>query len=127
LSRRPDLLDRAAQDGVILASPSTLIGLLRAVAVGWREHAISEQARELIKLGAELHQRASVVFEHAEKLGRTLNQSLNGYNQMVGSMQGRLTPTLRRFEELGAKSGRELAELKPVDAEPRAMTTKETD
>jgi DNA recombination protein RmuC len=121
LSRRPDLLDRAAQEGVILASPSTLIGLLRAVAVGWREHAVSEQARELIKLGGELHQRASVVFEHAEKLGRTLNQSVNGYNQMVGSMQGRLTPTLKKFEELGAKSGKELAELKPVDAEPRGL------
>lgn len=125
LSRRPDLLDRAAQEGVILASPSTLIGLLRAVAVGWREHAVSEQARELIKLGGELHQRASVVFDHAEKLGRTLNQSVNGYNQMVGSMQGRLTPTLKKFEELGAKSGKELAELKPVDAEPRGLLASE--
>ncbi len=121
LAKRPDLLDLAAQSGVILASPSTLIGLLRAVAVGWREHAVSEQARELIKLGAELHQRASVVFDHADKLGRSLNQSVNGYNLMVGSMEGRLTPTLRKFEELGAKSGKELAELKPVEGEPRAL------
>jgi DNA recombination protein RmuC len=121
LAKRPDLLDLAAQSGVILASPSTLIGLLRAVAVGWREHAVSEQARELIKLGAELHQRASVVFEHADKLGRSLNQSVNGYNLMVGSMEGRLTPTLRKFEELGAKSGKELAELKPVEGETRAL------
>ena len=63
LERRPELIERAAEQNVILASPSTLIGLLRAVAVGWREHGLAEEARELISLGRELHERAAVAFE----------------------------------------------------------------
>lgn len=121
LSRRPDLLDRAAQDGVILASPSTLIGLLRAVAVGWREHRLAEEAQELLSLGKELHDRAAVAFDHASKLGDAIRQSVERYNRLVGSIDSRLVPTLKRFEEAGAGSGKELAEAKPVVVEPRAL------
>ncbi|MGP1273393.1 MAG: DNA recombination protein RmuC [Phycisphaerales bacterium] len=121
LTRRPGLLDEAAQRGVILASPSTLIGLLRAVAVGWREHTLAEEAEALLALGRELHDRAAVVFEHAGKLGRTLNQSVGHYNSLVGSMDSRLVPTLRKFEEAGAKSGKTLAEPKQVESQPRLL------
>lgn len=121
LARRPDLLDRAAQDGVILASPSTLIGLLRAVAVGWREHRLAEEAQELLALGKELHDRASVAFKHAAELGDTIRQSVERYNRLVGSIDSRLMPTLKRFEAAGAGSGKELAESKPVVVEPRAL------
>ncbi|MEO0512446.1 MAG: DNA recombination protein RmuC [Planctomycetota bacterium] len=123
LARRPRLLDEAAQRNVILASPSTLIGLLRAVAVGWREHALTEQAGELLRLGRELHERASVVFDHTAKLGRSLDQSIGHYNTLVGSIDSRVTPTLRKFEDAGAKSSKPLAEVKLVEASPRPLTS----
>lgn len=123
LSRRPDLLDVAAQQGVILASPSTLIGLLRAVAVGWREHALTEQAAELFELGKELHDRAATAFEHAGKLGDSIRQSVDRYNKLVGSIDSRMMPTLKKFEDAGAKSGKALAEPKRVEGTPRELAS----
>jgi len=121
LSRKPELLDFAAQRGVILASPSTLIGLLRAVAVGWREEKLAERAGELFELGKELHERAAVVFEHAGDLGRSLRQSVERYNKLVGSIDTRLVPTLKKFEDAGAASAKKLVEIKQVDANPRLL------
>ena len=121
LSRQPTILEDAATRGVILASPSTLIGLLRAVAVGWHEHRLSEQAEALFELGKELHERASVAFEHAGKLGDSIRQSVERYNKLVGSIDSRLMPTLKKFEESGAKSAKALSEPKPLDAAPRAL------
>ena len=123
LSRKPELLDLAAQQGVILASPSTLIGLLRAVAVGWREHALTEQAAELFELGRELHDRAATAFEHAGKLGDSIRQAVERYNKLVGSIDSRMVPTLRKFEEAGAKSGKELTEPKKLDSVPRELAS----
>lgn len=108
LSRRPDLLDVAAQKGVILASPSTLIGLLRAVAVGWREKKVQDQARELFELGKELHERVSNFYSHARRVGKNLDQAVGSFNDMVGSFESRVTPTLRKFEDAGVKSAKEL-------------------
>ncbi|MFT5423981.1 MAG: DNA recombination protein RmuC, partial [Phycisphaerales bacterium] len=121
LQQRPDLIDTAAQHGVILASPSTLIGLLRAVAVGWREHRLADEARALFELGKELHERAAVAFEHAGKLGDSIRQSVERYNKFVGSIDTRMMPTLKRFEDAGARSGKQLAEPKSVDATPRML------
>jgi DNA recombination protein RmuC len=121
LARRPELLDIAAQQGVILASPSTLIGLLRAVAVGWREQALTEQAKELFELGKELHDRAATAFGHAGKLGDSLRQSVERYNSLVGSIDTRMMPTLKKFEDAGAKGSKALVEPKRVDGEPRAL------
>jgi len=108
LARRPELMEQAADQNVILASPATLIGLLRAVAVGWRDNALTEQARELFELGKELHERASVAFAHIEDVGSALDRATRKYNDAVGSIQSRLMPTLRRFEESGAKSAKTL-------------------
>ncbi|MEN0021277.1 MAG: DNA recombination protein RmuC [Planctomycetota bacterium] len=124
LARRPDLIDDAAQRGVILASPSTLIGLLRAVAVGWREHKLAEEAQALFELGRELHDRAAVAFEHAADLGKSLKQASERYNKLVGSLDRRLAPTLRKFEEVGAKSSKVLAEPKPIDGPERLIEAK---
>jgi len=121
LSRKPDLLDRAAQDGVILASPSTLIGLLRAVAVGWREHTLAEEARELLALGTELHERAAVAFGHAASVGKAINQAVERYNSLVGSIDSRMMPALRKFEEAGVKSGKQLSTPSEVTARPRGV------
>lgn len=123
LARKPELLEEAAQRGVILASPSTLIGLLRAVAVGWREHALTEQAAELFELGKELHDRAATAFEHAGKLGDSIRQAVDRYNKLVGSIDTRMVPTLRKFEDAGAKSGKALTEPKKLDSVPRELAS----
>jgi len=121
LERQPRLLETAADRGVIIASPATLIGLLRAVHVGWRERRIGESAEELFELGRELHERAGVAFEHVEDLGKAIQRAMKKYNDFVGSVDMRLMPTLRRFEETGAKSTRELPELDRVEVEVRSM------
>jgi DNA recombination protein RmuC len=121
LARRPDLIERAAEANVIMASPSTLIGLLRAVAVGWREHRIAESAEELFGLGRQLHERAQKVFEHASSLGDSLLRAVQGYNAMVGSIDTRLVPTLRRFEEAGASGSQRAEQLALIDVAPREL------
>jgi len=121
LQRRPDLLDRAAQDGVILASPSTLVGLLRAVHVGWREKRLSDNAEELMTLGRELHDRAGAVLHNIAQLGSALETARGRFNTLVGSVDARLVPTLRKFEEHGAKSSRDIKDVETLDAETREL------
>jgi DNA recombination protein RmuC len=115
LRARPGLIERAAERDVILASPSTLIGLLRAVHVGWREQRLSDSAQELFELGRELHARSATVFAHADALGASLRGAVERYNACVGSMEERMLPTLRRFEESGADSAKELVAPRPVE------------
>lgn len=122
LQRKPELLEMAAQRGVILASPSTLIGLLRAVAVGWHEHKLGEETKELVRLGVELHERAGTAFDYASKLGDSIRMSVDRYNSLVGSIDSRLVPTLKKFEETGAKSSKTLSELKPLDGVTRTLS-----
>lgn len=105
-ARRPDLIEQATAQRVILASPSTLIGLLRVVELGWKEQHLTRQAQELRSLGAELHERAARVWELASKVGDALDRTVRAYNEFVGSVDGRLTPTLRRFEEAGVQSAK---------------------
>ncbi|HRQ72175.1 MAG TPA: DNA recombination protein RmuC [Phycisphaerales bacterium] len=121
LARRPDLLERAAQANVILASPSTLIGLLRAVAVGWREHRLAEEAQRLLELGRELHQRAATAFEHVDALGAAIRRSAEKYNDFVGSVDRMLLPHLKKFEDAGVKGKKELPALPEVDVVVRGM------
>lgn len=121
LARKPEILERAAEHGVIMASPSTLIGLLRAVAVGWREHKLAEEANELFALGRELHERAATAFEHVAGLGRAIETATKKYNQMVGSIEHRLVPSLKKFEDAGAKSGKALEAPAAVDVVTRGV------
>ena len=120
LERRPDLIEYAAEHNVVLASPSTLIGLLRAVHVGWREKNLTDSAAELFDLGRDLHRRAAVVLEHAGKIGSSIDGARRAYNEFVGSVQSRLVPSLRRFEECDVRSAKELVELRPLEGEVRS-------
>ncbi len=117
LEQRPDLLDLAAQWNIVIASPSTLIGLLRAVHVGWREKNLSDSAQELFQLGRELHERAAIALGHAAKVGDSLNQARASYNKFVSSVDARLVPTLRKFEERGASSTKTLEEPRQIEGE----------
>lgn len=123
LARRPDLLEKAAEQGVILASPATLIGLLRAVAVGWREHRLAEEARELLTLGRELHERATVAFGHAAGLGKAITASVERFNKLVGSIDARMMPTLRKFEDVGVRGTKEIEALPEVTVRPKRLET----
>ena len=121
LERRPELIEYAAEQNVVLASPSTLIGLLRAVHVGWREKNLTDSAAELFELGRDLHRRAAIVLEHAAKVGGSIDSARRSYNEFVGSVQSRLVPALRRFEERDARSSKDLVELHDVEGEVRAV------
>ena len=103
LQREPKLLDIAMEQGVLLASPTTLIAVLQAVAVGWREKSLSDSANELFALGKELHERAAVALGHAASVGKALEAAQERYNRFVGSVDQRLMPTIKRFEEAGGE------------------------
>lgn len=111
--RRPELLEDALSQGIIIATPATLIGLLKAVHMGWNEKRIGDQAEELRRLGKELHERAATAWEKLSAVGTRLNQAVDAYNGAVASIESRLTPTLRKFEDAGAGSGKDL-ESPPV-------------
>lgn len=119
LQRQPNLLDMAAQRNIILASPSTLIGLLRAVQVGWREKQLSDSAEELFTLGKTLHERIATAMDHASKVGQSLESACKSWNGFVGSVASRLIPAVRKFEEGGARSSNTIDELKEIDGELR--------
>jgi DNA recombination protein RmuC len=121
LQREPSLLDLAAEQRVIIASPSTLIGLLRAVHLGWKEKSLSDNANELFQLGRELHDRAATAMSHASSLGTSIRQAVERYNKMVGSFDNRLMPTLRKFEDAGAKSSKALEQPAQVEVVPRGV------
>lgn len=121
LSRKPNLLDVAAQQNVIMASPSTLIGLLRAVAVGWREHKLAEDAVKLFELGKELHDRVATAMGHAGRLGAAINSAAEQYNKFASSVESRLLPTIRKFEESGVRSAKEVEGLPEVEVRARLV------
>lgn len=119
LQRRPSLLEDAAASNVILAGPATLIALLRAVAVGWSEHRLAQEARALMTLGKELHERAAIALEHTGALGRAIDGVVGRYNKLAGSLEQRLLPTIRKFEDAGATSGRVIEDLPMVESKAR--------
>lgn len=121
LARKPQLLETAAQQNVILASPSTLIGLLRAVAVGWREHKLAEDAVQLFELGRELHERVATALGYASDLGKTINRAAEQYNRFASSVESRLLPTIRKFEESGVKSAKGVDALPEVTVRTRVV------
>jgi DNA recombination protein RmuC len=122
LSLRPDLLEFAASQRVLLASPSTLIGLLRAVHVGFQERKLAEDARQLHALGREMHERMSVALGHVDKLGSSLNGAVEHFNKFVGSYESRLLPTLRKFEDAGAAGARALAEPERIASRAETLS-----
>jgi DNA recombination protein RmuC len=102
LAERPDLLDSALKQSIIIATPSTLMALLKVVAYGWRQAAASQNAAEIRELGQELHRRLATFVGHLQKIGRSLDNALGAYNSAVGSFERNVSPQARRFSELGA-------------------------
>jgi DNA recombination protein RmuC len=121
LSEDPALLEYGVEQQVLIATPTTLIALLRAVHYGWKQELIAKSAREIAETGRELHRRIARFAEPFALVGRQLGSAVNAYNAAVGSFESRVIPQLRRIEEAGAASEREVA-LAPVEEAPRALS-----
>ena len=120
----PSLQEYAWSSNVILASPSTLMMLLRTVSMTWQQETIAESAREVSDLGRELYKRLSTMGAHFAKLGRSLDGAVDAYNKTVGSLERQVLVQARRFEQHGI-SGIEPPEVQPVDRQTRSLAAAE--
>jgi DNA recombination protein RmuC len=109
------LLEDALRKQVILATPTSFVALLRAVAYGWRQEQLAKNAEEIRKQGEELYQRLSNFSGHLQKLGRSLDSGLKAYNSAVGSFDARVMPSARKFVELGISPGKEIEEPQQIE------------
>ncbi|ATC65899.1 DNA recombination protein RmuC [Nibricoccus aquaticus] len=116
------LLERAIARKVLLATPITLIALLKAASYGWRQEAVSKNADEISRLGRDLYDRASNFADHLEKIGRGLEAAVKGYNSAVGSFETTVLPGARKFAELGAKGTKDLTAPSAVETGLRDLT-----
>ncbi len=121
LAKMPGLIEEAAGKGVILATPTTLISLLKAVAYGWKQQTAAENARAVSELGSDLYNRLHSMIGHMNKLGRDLDRSVITFNQAIGSMEKRVMPAARKLQETGVtlNDGKPLSDLTPVEEKPR--------
>jgi len=120
----PTLQEYAWSSNVVLASPSTLMILLRTVAMVWQQETIAESAREVSSLGRELYKRIATMGAHVSRLGRSLDGAVKAYNETVGSLERQVLPQARRFERHGI-TGVGLPELQPIERRSRPLTAGE--
>ncbi len=126
LEQDPELIEMGVSQNVIIATPTTLIALLRAVAYGWRQERLAQNARQISDLGRELHKRLADLGKHMSKLGKALGSATAAYNRAVGSLESRVLVGARKFKELGAAgAGPEIEELPPLETSPRMLQSPE--
>lgn len=119
----PELIQFAIEQRVLLATPTTLIGLLQTIERGWRHEALSENAEEIRVLGTEIYDRLATLAENMSKLGETLDGAVETYNKTIGTLESRVLVSARKISELGAKTDRELTQPEIVEKRARKVTT----
>ena len=115
LQHDPGLIEEAIGQRVLVATPTTLIGVLKAVAYGWQQETVAQSARAVSELGRDLYARLSTLGEHVGRLGRQLDSAVGAYNATVGSLERRVLPAARRLADHGAGGPKDIAALDPVD------------
>jgi DNA recombination protein RmuC len=125
LETDPAILEDAMADKVILATPTSLVALLRTLAYGWRQKVLAENAEQIRKIGEDFYDRLIKFSDHLAKVGRSLNSSVESYNKAVGSFDSRVLPGVRRFTELGIRSKKELEELSQIERLPRSVESEQ--
>ncbi len=121
LEQDPTLIEDGFARGVVLATPATLMALLRAVAYGWKQEQLNEHAEQAGRLGKELYERVAVLTDHLNDIGQALRNSVGAYNKAVGSLESRVLPAARKFKDLGISSEKDIASLAAAEVEPRRV------
>ena len=115
----PSLIEDGMTRKIVVATPTTLVALLHAIAYGWKQEQVAANAEGIHKLGRELYDRLRSLGSHFDSVGTALGRAVNAYNAFVGSMETRVLPSARRFRDLGAASGDDIAPLTPIEQAPR--------
>lgn len=121
LDKNPDLIEYALRQKVILATPTSLVALLRAVAYGWSQQSVAENAEKIRELGEDLYRRLGTFTGHLARVGKTLNSSVEHYNSAVGSFQRQVLSGARKFVDMGLTTGKEPETLEPIEKTIRPL------
>jgi len=121
LEQDPSLIEFGIRQNVIIATPTTLIALLKAVAYGWRQEQLADNARTISELGEMLYERLSTMAGHFEDLRKGLDKAVDSYNKAVASLESRVLVSARKFKELGASTREDIQTIEPIDKTPRAL------
>ena len=125
LEQVPDLIQQGVDSKVLIATPTSLIGLLKVVAYGWRQERMAESAEEVAELGRQLHKRVGTMAGHLAKLGRAIGSATNAYNDTIGSLERQVLVSARRLSDHGVDSGKEIDSPAPVETATRALQAPE--
>lgn len=122
LDQDKSLLEFAMQQRIILATPTSLVGLLRAIAYGWNQDNLNKNAEVVRQIGKDLHQRLGVLAEHISKLGKNLDSSVTQFNRLLGSYESNVLPGARKFSELGVETHKSVDQIKAIETPTRKLT-----
>src|SRR5277367_6824177 len=127
LQENPGLIDDSMRQNIMLATPTSLIALLKVISYGWKQTVLADNAREVRQLGEDIYKRLAVFHEHLGKLGKSLGGSVESFNRAVGSLEQQVLPAARRFPDLGLRVNREIEPLEPVAALARIPRSADPD
>jgi len=116
------LIEDGIEKRIIIATPTTFIALLRAIAYGWRQEQMTKNAQQISMLGKELYERMSTMAKYFGDLGSAIERSIVSYNRVIGSMESRILPSIRKFRELGATGAEDIPALEQIDQKPRNLS-----